>query len=183
MKHAALAAVFVLAACQTAPARAPASAEANAAFIRSCIEQVNQKQVDAYMACWADNVTNNSLVTTRAGVRRVISDILSTFPDFEWRILDIIADGDTVAVQTMQIGTHLGVATTGFNGGGLQGVPATGKHMEILTTHWFTLKDGKIVVHQGVREDLVMMRQLGLAPTPSGALVRPPVTATPARPN
>lgn len=180
MKRAAFAAAIALAGCQIGPT-ATASAEANAAFVRGCIELVNQRKIDAYMECWSDHPSNNSLVTTRDGVRRVTNDIISTFPDFEWRILAVLADGDTVAVQTMQIGTHLGVATTGFNGGGLQGVPATGKHMEILTTHWFTLKDGKVAIHQAVREDLVMMRQLGLAPTPPGALVRPPIASPPGR--
>ena len=69
-------------------------------------------------------------------------------------------------VETMQIGTHRGVATTGFNGGGLLGVAATGKRMEIRAMHKWIIKDGKVIQQQAVREDLVMMRQLGLAPPP-----------------
>jgi predicted ester cyclase len=56
------------------------------------------------------------------------------------------------------------VAKGVFNGGGLRGVAPTGKRMDILAVHWFTIKDGKIVAQQAVREDLRMMRQLGLLP-------------------
>jgi predicted ester cyclase len=138
----------------------------NKAFVLGCMELMNQKKIDAYMECWADDVTNNARDNTREGVRRTVVDIFNTFPDFHWRILGATAEGDTVVVETMQIGTHLGVATTGFNGGGLLGVPATGKHMEMRAMHKWIIKGGKVIQQQAVREDLVMMRQLGLAPSP-----------------
>ena len=156
---------LALASCQTAPPPA-ADTTKNKAFVIGCMELMNQKKIDAYMECWANDVTNNTRVNTREGVRRTVLDIFNTFPDFHWQILGATAEGDTVVVETMQIGTHLGVATTGFNGGGLLGVAATGKRMEIRAMHKWIIKDGKVIQQQAVREDLVMMRQLGLAPPP-----------------
>ena len=59
-------------------------------------------------------------------------------------------------------GTHRGIAQTEIYGGMLRGARPTGKRFEILRTHWWRLKDGKIVWHQVVADDLGMMRQLGL---------------------
>jgi predicted ester cyclase len=151
---------------QTAPTPTADTPAKNKTFVLGRMELMNQKKIDAYMECWANDVTNNTRVNTREGVRRTVLDIFNTFPDFHWQVLDAIAEGDTVVVETMQIGTHLGVATTGFNGGGLLGAAATGKRMEIRAMHKWTIEGGKVIRQQAVREDLVMMRQLGLAPPP-----------------
>ena len=37
-----------------------------------------------------------------------------------------------------------------------------GKRFEVLQIHWWRVKDGKIVFHRAVRDDLGMMQQLGL---------------------
>jgi predicted ester cyclase len=50
------------------------------------------------------------------------------------------------------------------NGGLLRGVKPTGRRFEVLQTHWWKIKDGKIVFHLAVRDDLGMMKQLGLVP-------------------
>jgi hypothetical protein len=54
------------------------------------------------------------------------------------------------------------VAQTSFNGGLLQNAKPTGRRFEVLQTHWWRLRQGKIVWHQGVRDDLRMLQQLGL---------------------
>ncbi len=46
----------------------------------------------------------------------------------------------------------------------LVGVEPTGKRFEVSHIHWYTLRDGKIVEHYANRDDLGMMRQLGLLP-------------------
>jgi predicted ester cyclase len=142
----------------------------NAAFVRHCMGLMTAGSVDQYMGCWADEPRNNGRVVARERVRETVNDIITTFPDFKFTILQVVADGETVVVRATQSGTHLGIAKTGFNGGGLLGVAATGRRMEILVTHWFTVTDGRIVEQQAVRDDLGMMRQLGLAPSPP----RPP---------
>jgi len=46
------------------------------------------------------------------------------------------------------------------------GMPATGKHAEWTESHIVKLVNGKITEHWGVIDQLGMLRQLGLAPTP-----------------
>ncbi|HET9394776.1 MAG TPA: ester cyclase [Nitrospiraceae bacterium] len=72
------------------------------------------------------------------------------------------SESTLAALRTLPSGTHRGVARTGANGGLLLGAKGTGKRFEVLQTHWWKFKDGKIVFHQGVRDDLSMLRQLGL---------------------
>lgn len=61
--------------------------------------------------------------------------------------------------------THNGVGTLPGMGSMLVGVPATHKRFEVEHIHWYKLRNGKIVDHYSVRNDLGMMKQLGLLPT------------------
>ena len=144
----------------------------NAAFIRQCLGLLTRSTVDKYMTCWADEVGNNGRPVSRDRLRDTVNDIVNTFPDFKFTILAIVAENEVVVARVTQSGTHRGVAKTNFNGGGLTGIEPTGKQMEILATHWFTVRNGKIIEQQAVRDDLTMMRQLGLAP-PAVAPPRP----------
>jgi predicted ester cyclase len=45
-----------------------------------------------------------------------------------------------------------------------QGLPATHKRFETQQIHWYKLRDGKVVDHYATRDDLGMMKQLGLLP-------------------
>ena len=104
-----------------------------------------------------------------------LEDILTTFPDYCMKIVEMVAVGDAVIVRCNVTGTHLGMGKRPANGGGLVGVTPTGKRHEITHIHWYTLRDGKIVQHYANRDDLGMMRQLGLAPPV------PTVSAPPAK--
>ena len=46
------------------------------------------------------------------------------------------------------------------------GIPPTGKSLSMTHTHTFRIADGKIVEHRVNRDDLGMMRQLGVIPAP-----------------
>ena len=164
MKRIAAATAIVALALASQPIAAQGTTR-NEAFIRQCLALLTKSTVDKYMECWGDTVSNNGQpAVTRDRLRETVVDIVTTFPDFKFEILKTVAQGDTVIALVKQQGTHGGTARGAFNGGGLRGVAPTGKRMDILATHWFTIKDGKIVEHQAVREDLRMMRQLGLAP-------------------
>jgi predicted ester cyclase len=91
-------------------------------------------------------------------------DLVRTFPDWHWSIIDLVADGDAIVVLTRVSGTHRGTQRLALNGGLMVGVEPTGKHFETLHIHWFTLRDGKIVQDDRTRDDIGMYRQLGLLP-------------------
>jgi predicted ester cyclase len=61
-----------------------------------------------------------------------------------------------VAVRGTCSGTHEGE---------LWGITPTGERLAAQQVHWFRVADGKVAEHWAVRDDLGMMRQLGVTPT------------------
>ena len=102
----------------------------------------------------------------RDGVALILEDIYRTFPDFRLDIIDLFTKGDLVVVRCKESGTHRGVGQIPVNGGLLVGVAPTEKHFEVEVVHIYTVRNGKIVDHRGVRDDLAMMQQLGLVAEP-----------------
>lgn len=77
--------------------------------------------------------------------------------DARWVEEDGIATEDRVVIRLRFSGRHTGE---------LLGVPATGRTFSVLHIHVYRLVDGMIVEHWAVRDDLGMLQQLGVAPTP-----------------
>jgi predicted ester cyclase len=71
------------------------------------------------------------------GTKQLYAAIWSTFPDLHHDILDIdiVAEGDKVAVRYNIIGTHKGE---------LQGIAPTGKEVSFSEMEFITLNDGKV---------------------------------------
>ena len=91
------------------------------------------------------------------GHKAVVRLFRSVFPDLEWRIDDLIAEGDKVAARTTMRGTQRGE---------FFGVPPTGRAVEMAGIHVVRIIDGKIAEHWGSNDDLGLLRQLGAIPTP-----------------
>lgn len=137
----------------------------NIAVVRAQTDSLNRGDIEAAVAYFSEDTSNFGRARGHSGMRLVLEDIWRTFPDWHFEILDIIAAGDSVVVRYKATATHNGVGTLPVNGGMLVGVPATHKRFEAEQIHWYKLRDGKIVDHYAVRDDLGMMKQLGLLPT------------------
>lgn len=98
----------------------------------------------------------------RDGVKAVASALRKGFPDLTYRVDLQIAEGDYVAGYVTVSGTHKGEVF---------GMPATGKRAEWTESHIVKIVNGKITDHWGVLDQLGMLRQLGLAPTPEAVPV------------
>lgn len=92
--------------------------------------------------------------------RQVATMLRTAFPDLHFTIVELVAEGDTVAGRVTMRGTHLGP---------FQGIPATGRSFEQAHMHFVRFRDGKAIEHQAVRDDLGMMRQLGVSAAPADA--------------
>jgi predicted ester cyclase len=136
----------------------------NADVIRQATDAMNRHDIGAYAAYFADDAANFGRSVGREGIRTRIEDIFTTFPDYRHDIVELVSKGDTVVIRNKASGTHLGVGKYPLNGGMLVGVAPTRKHFEIQHIHWFKLSAGKIVSHTANRDDLGMMKQLGLLP-------------------
>ena len=94
------------------------------------------------------------------GHKAVVSLFRTVFPDLEWRIDDLIAEGDQVVARTTMSGTQLGE---------FFGLPPTGKKVTMQGVHVMRIAEGKVIEHWGSNDDLGMMRQLGAIPDPTSA--------------
>lgn len=83
------------------------------------------------------------------------------FNDTQFAIKEQIAEGDLVATRTILRSVH--------SGGDFQGLPPTGKQIELQGFTLERIKDGRIVERRVSSDWLTMMQQLGLAPPPQAA--------------
>jgi len=92
--------------------------------------------------------------------RQVVRMLRTAFPDLHFTIEELVAEGDTVAGRVRMSGTHLGP---------FQGIAPTGRSFEQAHMHFVRFRDGKAIEHRAVRDDLGMMRQLGVIAAPADA--------------
>jgi steroid delta-isomerase-like uncharacterized protein len=132
-------------------------AEENKAVVRRYVEEVwNRHDLDAIEGLVSPGYFNHAAGTAeyrRGGARSAVEWLLSVFPDHRFDVEDVAADGETVAVRGTMEGTHEGE---------LMGIAPTGKRVNAQQSHWFRVVDGKLAEHWAVRDDLVMLQQLGV---------------------
>ena len=141
----------------------------NQDVIRRHHERQNRGDVEAAISDFAEDVLNHGRAFKKEAIGRALQDIHTTFPDWRMDIVEMVAEGDLVVVRCKVSGTHRGVGKLPLNGGMLVGVEPTQKRFEVQHIHWYKLRDGKIIEHSANRDDLGMMRQLGLLPSPQPA--------------
>jgi predicted ester cyclase len=90
------------------------------------------------------------------------ADIIRTFPDWQWNVVDTIGQGDSVVALVRARGTHRGVSQLPLNGALLVGVQPTGEHFDVWHIHWFKLADGRITADYRTRDDIGLYKQLGI---------------------
>ena len=90
-------------------------------------------------------------------MKRMIASFRSAFHDWREEIVELVAEEDTVAGRFKCLGTQRGE---------FQGLPPTGKRMEVDEVYFLRVEDGKFVNLWGLEDDLNRMRQLGLVSSP-----------------
>jgi predicted ester cyclase len=96
------------------------------------------------------------------GVKQTMLWLAQVFSDQRWEIHQVLGDGDLVAIRA----THHGRQT-----GDLMGIAPTGREVAYDYVHILRFRDGKAIEHWGVRDDMTLMRQLGVMPERQGAPV------------
>lgn len=120
-------------------------------------EAFNRGDLDAAASCFAEDCQNHGRKVGRAGVR-------TDFPDARLTTLNSVAEGEWVVVRCTYSGTHRGMSRFPVDGGMLVGVQPTGRTFEVQHIHMYRVLEGKIAEHFANRDDVGMMRQLGLLP-------------------
>ncbi len=138
------------------------STDQNKSTARRVAEEVwnkgNLKALDEIFAPGAPN--HNPNVATAPGpegLKQVVSLYRSAFPDIRFTIEQEIAEGDFVVQH---------ITATGTQRGDLPGIPATGKGATVTGMIINRFKDGKIAEGWAIFDQLGLLQQLGVVPTP-----------------
>ena len=150
-----------------APSRATDNVKRNREIIRQHYERLNRGDLKTAVLDFEEDIKHQGRPVTRESRLRVLEDVYNTFPDWQMKIEDLVAEGDSVVVRSTVSGTHSGVQKMAVNGALLLAAEPTQKRFEVQHIHWYKLRDGKIVEHYATRDDIGMTRQLGLLP-PTG---------------
>ena len=122
--------------------------EQNKAMVRRLVKGINAGDIEGIV---------DELFTPRAAwrVKRLFGEFYSAFPDWREEIVELVAEGNTVAGRFRCSGTHRGE---------FLGELPTGKRMEVDEVFFFRVEDGMFVYFWGLEDSLNRMGQLGLIP-------------------
>ncbi len=133
----------------------------NKAIVRRFYELFNQGDLEAIL----QEVISEQTVVRQTGVpvaldylgyRQVGEMFRAAFPDGVMSVVEQTAEGDRVATRTMFTGTHLGE---------MQGIPPTGRRVEVSGVDIDRIADGKIVERFDLYDQFSLLAQLGVIPT------------------
>ncbi len=123
--------------------------EENKAMVRRVVEAINAGEEAAAV---------DDLFAPRAArrVKRLFAEFRKAFPDWREEIVQLVAEGDTVAGRFGCSGTHRGE---------FLGEAPTGKRMAVEEVFFLRAEDGRFVDFWALEDSLGRMRQLGLLPS------------------
>jgi predicted ester cyclase len=137
--------------------------DANKACVRGHFEELwNRGEFDRIGDFFSKDFTNfgQPVPDVRGAVKYIIGVWRTAFPDLHFGIDSVIAEGDVVMCEVTFRGTHLGEFHLVPPLKGPDLLPNR-KPFQVKHIHRFRLRDGKIVEHFAVRDDLGMFLQLG----------------------
>ncbi|HKG71546.1 MAG TPA: ester cyclase [Nitrososphaeraceae archaeon] len=92
--------------------------------------------------------------------KRLLAGVNNAFPDLHHEIVDMVAEGDKVAIRLSVNGTHKEE---------FQGIPPTGKKLSLDEMGFITIIDGKITEGWISADTMRLKQQLGALPPSSPA--------------
>jgi steroid delta-isomerase-like uncharacterized protein len=97
-------------------------------------------------------------VDWNANKKEFLAPLTKAFPDLRRNIVDMVAEGDKVAVSINVTGTYKGE---------FQGIPATGKQVSFTAMDILTIIDGKVAEEWATADMMGLMQQIGAIPARS----------------
>jgi steroid delta-isomerase-like uncharacterized protein len=92
----------------------------------------------------------------REGLKEVIGQMRSAFPDIHWVLDEMVAEEDKVFSRFTWSGTHRGA---------FLGIPATGRNVRVTGMVIDRVADGKMAESRILMDRLSLMQQMGVIPT------------------
>lgn len=115
---------------------------------------------DVFDRDFRDHSIPVGLESSAEGYKAWMGKLRAALPDLRYLVGDVIAEGDLVCVRGQVEGTHRGE----FNG-----LPASGKIVNVPTIDLFRVRNGKVLEHWGGPDLGVLMQQIGVMPMPEPA--------------
>lgn len=132
--------------------------EQNKALIEKVIEELNNKNVqiieeyfDPQYSFYSPSINPNPL--SREDAKGFVESVFNSFPDLNYSIKEIFAEGDRVILWCVNSGTHENE---------FQGIPATGNRVEVSSILIYKIQNGKILEEREEADLLGLMYQMGM---------------------
>jgi predicted ester cyclase len=120
--------------------------EENKALVRRLADEViNEGRLDLVDELFAPELAGPA--------RQAFTSFRAAFPDWREEVVDLIAEGDKVAVRFRCSGTLQGE---------FMGVAPKGQRQEVDEVFFFRVREGRFVEYWGLEDNLTRMRQLGV---------------------
>jgi len=132
----------------------------NTSVVEELYEELNNHNADAFDEYLADDFTTGIYrsgteegIDGREGMKELWEEYWSAFPDFEEKSMELIAEGDRVAVFREEQGTHEGE---------FRGIEPTGEEITFEYAGYFVVEDGEITHGHFHGNMLNLLKQLGV---------------------
>lgn len=130
--------------------------EKNKATVRSIFEQaLNKRNTELLKELIDDGYKDARGRTGHEAYLAVIQPLFAAFPDIQWTIEDIVAEGNTVMLRLIWRGTHKGQ----FNKYAASGKAIINEGMSV-----YHLKNGKVTSSTAFPDRLSFFQQIGVVP-------------------
>ena len=136
------------------------STEQNKSIVRRWVEEGWNKRNTAlidelFTSNFYQHETGPETVNSREALKPFVAGYLSAFPDLQFTIEDLIAEGDKVVWR---------FTATGNNTGPFMGGPVTGKSITVTGTITFRLEDSRMAEAWLNLDVLGLLQQVGIIP-------------------
>ncbi len=138
------------------------SAVAQASRVRSYMEEVltqnRSSEIDDYVtADYVNHLLPPGTPPGPEGEKQLLAMFHDGFPGFTISVEDLVDDGEKVGVRWRFRGTH---------DGSFQGIPATGRQVDVAGINIFHLAGDKFKENWPSFDMFTLMQQIGVIPTP-----------------
>ena len=133
--------------------------EQNKAFVEKAIEELNNKNIQVLLDEYCDpqysfySPSNTPNPLSREDMKGFLESLFIAFPDINWSIKEIFAEGDRVIVWNVVSGTHENE---------FQGIPASGNKVEVSSILIYKIQNGKTLEEREEADLLGLMNQMSM---------------------
>lgn len=126
---------------------------------RKFFETCNTHDLDRIMDFFHTDIVHHARLSDypKEGIEFVYKLTLDAFPDLQWNVVEMIAEGDRVSTLIRYEGTHRG---------DYLGQTNTGKKVSFFSINIARVQGDQFIEHRGVLDELHLLTQIGALPEP-----------------